>query len=337
MGMKRVWVRFATASFLSCAPFAFWAGTAKAADHIVFGTNWLAEGEHGGFYQALATGIYAKYGLDVEIRQGGPQLNHAQLLAAGRVDFNLGAGSLSEFNYVQNKLPLKAVAAIFQREPIALIAHPGEGNDSLDQLRGKPILIGQEASVTWWNYLKVAFGYTDSQIRPYTFNLGPFLADQHAIQQGYATSEPFAMEQAGVKPVVMLLADRGFNAYSTMIETTTARIKSNPDQVQRFVDASILGWISYLHDDPSPANALIKKANPEMTDALLAFTRAKLNEYHLIEAGDALALGVGAMTEQRWSEVFVMAYGAGLYPQELDWQSAYTLQFVNKKLGLKSP
>jgi NitT/TauT family transport system substrate-binding protein len=311
-----------------------WANQAHAGDRVVFGTNWLAEGEHGGFYQALATGIYARYGLDVEIRQGGPQLNHAQLLAAGRVDFNLGGGSLSEFNYVENKLPLVAVAAIFQRDPIALIAHPGMGNDGLDQLRGKPILIGQEASVTWWNYLKAAFGYTDSQIRPYTFNLGPFLADKHAVQEGYATSEPFAIEREGIKPVVMLLADRGFNAYSTMIETTAARIKANPDLVQRFVDASILGWISYLHDDPSAANALIKKANPEMTDALLAFTRAKMNEYHLVESGDALSLGVGAMTEQRWSEIFVMAYGAGLYPQNLNWQSAYTAQFVNKKLGL---
>jgi NitT/TauT family transport system substrate-binding protein len=325
--MKRCFVSLAVVMLMG-------ASAARASDHIVFGTNWLAEGEHGGFYQALATGIYARYGLDVEIRQGGPQLNHAQLLAAGRVDFNLGGGSLSEFNYVENKLPLVAVAAIFQRDPIALIAHPGMGNDSLDQLRGKPILVGQEASVTWWNYLKAAFGYTDSQIRPYTFNLGPFLADKHAIQEGYATSEPFAIEREGIKPVVMLLADRGFNAYSTMIETTAARIKANPDLVQRFVDASILGWISYLHDDPAAANALIKKANPEMTDALLAFTRDKMNAYHLVESGDALSLGVGAMTEQRWSEIFVMAYGAGLYPKNLDWQSAYTAQFVNKKLGL---
>jgi NitT/TauT family transport system substrate-binding protein len=310
------------------------AQTAQANDKIVFGSNWLAEGEHGGFYQALAKGIYAKHGIDVEIRQGGPSSNQAQLLAAGKIDFMLGGSSFGSLNFVQAKVPVIAVAALFQKDPIALIAHPGQGNDTLDQLRGKPIMLSQEAQTTWWNYVKAAFGYSDSQIKQYTFNLGPFLASPKAIQQGYVTSEPFQIEQQGVKPVVMLLADRGYNAYSTLIETTVKLTETNPDLVQRFVDASIEGWISYLHDDPTPGNEAIKKANPEMTDKLLAFSRAKMIEYGIVESGDANFLGVGAMTEQRWGEIFALSATAGLYPRELEWQSAYTLKFTNKKIGL---
>lgn len=307
---------------------------AEANDKVVFGSNWLAEGEHGGFYQALAKGIYAKHGIDVEIRQGGPSSNQAQLLAAGKIDFLLGGSSFGALNFVQAQVPVVAVAALFQKDPTALIAHPGQGNDSLDQLRGKPIMLSQEAQTTWWNYVKAAFGYTDAQIKQYTFNLGPFLANPKAIQQGYVTSEPFQMEQQGVKPVVMLLADRGYNAYSTLIETTYKLTETNPDLVQRFVDASIEGWVSYLHEDPTPGNEAIKKANPEMTDKLLAFSRAKMIEYDILEASDAAFLGVGAMTDQRWGEIFALTATAGLYSQELPWQTAYTLKFTNKKIGL---
>lgn len=307
----------------------------RAADKVTFGTNWVAQAEHGGFYQALAKGIYAKNGLDVTIRPGGPQLNHQQLLIAGRIDFNLGGNSFGAMNYAAQGIPMVIVASLFQKAPEVLIAHPGQGNDSLDALRGKPILLSSEAVSTWFPFLKVAFGFTDAQIRPYTFNLGPFLADKKTIQQGYATSEPFQIAQQGIKPVVMLLADRGYNAYSTTIETSRKLVQTNPDLVQRFVSASIEGWASYMNDDPEPANALIRKDNPEMTDALLAFSRAKMKEYGIVESGDALTLGIGAMTDQRWSEIYVSAASAGLYDKDFDYQKAYTLQFVNKKVGLR--
>src|SRR5438309_1780266 len=231
---------------------------ATAAETITFGTDWKAEAEHGGYYQAVATGIYRQHGLEVTLRQGGPQVNHAQLLAAGRLDFNLAPNSFIPLNFVQQKIPMVAVVAIFQKDPSVLIAHPGQGADGLAALKGRPIMIGSDTRVTSWQFLKQKFGYTDDQIRPYTFSVAPFLADPQAIQQGYLTSEPFIIEKEGVKPVVLLLADTGYSSYGGLIETSAKLMTEKPDLVQRFVDASIEGWYSYLNGDPALGNALIK-------------------------------------------------------------------------------
>jgi len=306
-----------------------------AAEAVNFGTDWKAEAEHGGFYQAIATGIYKKHGLDVNLRQGGPQVNHAQLLAAGVLDFNIGSNSFVPLNFVQEKIPMVAVAAFFQKDPSVLIAHPGQGDDSLVALKGKPIMIGSDTRVTAWLFLKQKFGYTDDQIRPYAFSVAPFLADPKSIQQGYLTSEPFIIEKEGVKPVVLLLADAGYSSYGSLIQTSRKLVQDKPDLVQRFVNASIEGWYSYLNDDPGPANALIKKDNPEMTDALLAYGRDKMKENGIIDGGDAKQSGIGAMTEARWRDFFETMVKAGLYPADLDFRKAYTLQFVNKKFGMR--
>jgi NitT/TauT family transport system substrate-binding protein len=311
------------------------AGTAEALDPVTFGTNWKAEPEHGGFYQAVATGIYAKYGLDVTIRPGGPQVNHAQLLAAGKIDFNMGGNVFEAFNYVQNDVPMVVVAATFQKDPQILMAHPDHGFETLADLKGHPILISQDARTTYWEWLKATYGFTDDQIRPYTFNPAPFLADPAAIQQGYLTSEPFAVErEGGFTPKVFLLADAGYDTYSTTIETSWKLVHDNPDLVQRFVSASIEGWYSYLYGDPAPANARIKADNPDMTDDQIAYSIAKLKEYGIADSREALELGIGAMTDQRWHDFFMFAADAGLYPKDLDLAKAYTLQFVNQKVGM---
>jgi NitT/TauT family transport system substrate-binding protein len=307
---------------------------AAAAETVSFGTDWKAEAEHGGYYQAIATGIYRKHGLDVALRQGGPQVNHAQLLAAGRLDFNLAPNSFGPLNFVSENIPMVAVAAIFQKDPSVLIAHPGQGNDTLAALKGKSIMIGSDTRVTSWVFLKSKFGYTDDQIRPYTFSVAPFLADPKAIQQGYLTSEPFTIEAQGVKPVVMLIADAGYASYGSLIQTSDKLVREKPDLVRRFVDASIEGWYSYLYGDPAPGNALIKRDNPEMTDALLAYGVAKIKEYGIVDSGDAKTAGIGAMTEARWRNFFETMANAGVYPKNLEFQKAFTLQFVNKKVGM---
>ena len=312
------------------------AHSAQALDEVTFGTNWKAEAEHGGFYQAVAEGIYERYGLDVTIRPGGPQVNHSQLLAAGTIDFNMGGGMFGAFNYVQNDIPMVVVAATFQKDPQILMAHPDQGFESLADLKGHPILISQDARTGYWEWLKAEHGFTDDQIRPYTFNPAPFLADKTAIQQGYLSSEPYAVErEGGFTPQVFLLADAGYNPYSTVIETSWQLVEENPDLVQRFVDASIEGWYSYLYGDPSPANALIKQDNPEMTDEQIAYSIEKMKAYGIVDSGDALELGIGAMTDERWQSFFQFAADAGLYPADLDLSRAYTTQFVNKKVGME--
>jgi NitT/TauT family transport system substrate-binding protein len=324
---------------LHVALIALLAATALApaarAETVTFGTDWKAEAEHGGYYQAIATGIYKKYGLDVELRQGGPQVNHAQLLAAGVLDFNLASNSFGPLNFAQQNIPMVAVAAMFQKDPSVLIAHPGEGNDSFVALKGKPIMISGDTRTGWWLFLKQKFGYTDDQIRPYNFSTAPFLADNKAIQQGYLSSEPYTIEKEGVKPVVLLLADAGYASYGSVIQCSLKLAQEKPDLVQRFVNASIEGWYSYLNGDPAPGNALIKKDNPEENDELIAYGVSKIKEYGIVDSGDAKTMGVGAMTDARWADFFETMSKAGLYPAGMNYKQAYTLQFVDKKVGMK--
>jgi len=307
---------------------------AKPPDKVAFGLDWQAEAEYRGYYQAQATGIYARHGLDVTIRQGGPQVNQAQMLLAGRLDFNLASNSFLALNFARESLPFVAVAAMFQRDPAILLAHPGTGHDSFEALRGTPIMLGADSRAGWWNFLRARFGYTDAQVRPYAFSLAPFLADKGAVQQGYLGSEPFLVRQAaGFDPVVLLLADAGYSGYGSLVTASTKLVEGNPDLVQRFLDASIEGWVSYLHGDPAPGNALIKKENPEMTDALLAYGRAALRDRGILESGDAAKGGIGAMSDARWADFFQVMSGQGLYPAGLDPRRAYTLRFVNKGVG----
>lgn len=325
--------------YLVCAAFAAGAlagGAAHAQQPVklTMGTNWKAQAEHGGYYQAVATGMYKKHGLDVTIRMGGPQVNNPQLLAAGVLDFSMGSDSFNGLNFVKNNIPLVVVGAMFQKDPRVLIAHPGQGNDSLAALKGKPIMIASASRNNYWNFLRAKYGYTDDQIRAYTFNLAPFLADKTAIQQGFLTSEPLKIQGAGIKPVVMLLADNGYDSYATTLETTVKLVKENPDVVQRFVNATLEGWYGYLYGDRSAANALIKEHNPDMSDEQLAYSHAKMKEYGIVDSGDALTLGIGAMTDQRWREFADTMIKAGVYPVDVDVKKAYTLQFVNKKQGM---
>src|SRR3978361_23066 len=277
-------------------------GTARANDKVVFGLDWKAEAEYGGYYQAVATGIFAKHGLDVTIQQGGPQVNHTQLLLAGRLDFNISSNSFLALNFVKENIPFRAVAGMFQKDPVVLIAHPGQGNDSFPALKGKPIMISGDSRVGWGTFLKAKFGYSDSQIRPYTFNLAPFLQDKNAIQQGYLGSEPFSIQQqAHFDPVVLLMADAGFRGYASMIATSDKKIEQQPDLVKRFIDASIEGGYSYLYGDPAAGNALLKQANAEMNDALIAYGISSMKAHGILDSGDALTQGIGTMSAARWA------------------------------------
>jgi NitT/TauT family transport system substrate-binding protein len=312
-----------------------WPVSAHAFDKVTFGTNWLAEAEHGGFYQALVDGTYDKYGLDVTIQQGGPQVNHRLLLLAGKIDFLMGANTLQTFDALAQNVPTIAVAAMFQKDPQVLIAHPDAGIDKFTDLKRLTLFVSNEGLVTYFQWLKADFGFDQSKVKPYTFNPQPFLADKNSAMQGYVTSEPFAIEKVLHKaPKVFLLADQGFNAYSTLIETRRDVVAKKPDLVQRFVDASIIGWYRYLYGDNRAANEMIKKLNPEMTDDLLAYSVTKMKEYGIVDSGDAQEVGIGAMSDSRMQSFFEKMVRAGLVKSTLDIQKAYTLEFVDKKVGL---
>ena len=312
------------------------AANAQTFDKVSFGTNWAAEAEHGGFYQALADGTYKRYGLDVTIVPGGPQVNNRLLLAVGKLDFFMSANTLQSFDAVQQKVPTLAVAAMFQKDPQVLIAHPGAGIDKFTDLKNVTLFVSKEGIATYFQWLKADYKFDESKVKPYTFNAQPFLTDPNSAMQGYVTSEPYAIEtQAHIKPKVFLLADNGFNSYSTLIETRQDLVENQPSLVQRFVDASIIGWYHYLYRDNSAGNALIKKNNPDMSDDLLAYSVAKMKEYGIVDSGDSVSLGIGAMTDARMASFFDKMVRAGVVDPHIDFRQAYTLRFVNKMVGLE--
>jgi NitT/TauT family transport system substrate-binding protein len=331
--MMRFWVALAFAAM--CAGQAPAQTLDKVTlDKVTFGTNWVAQPEHGGFYQALADGTYKKYGLDVTILPGGPNSNNRILLPVGKIDFYMSANLLQSFDAVEQKVPTVAVAASFQKDPQVFLVHPDQGIETFEDLKKLNLLVSKEGLVGYYQWLKKDYGFTDKQVRPYNFNPQPFFADKRMAMQGYVTSEPFAVETQGkFKPKIFLLADQGFSTYSTLIETRRDLVEKKPDLVQRFVDASSIGWYNYLYGDNKAANALIKKQNPEMTDALIDYSIAKMKEYGIVDSGDAIKLGIGSITDARMKNFFDRMVRAGVIKAGLDDRKSYNTQFVNKGVG----
>ena len=299
---------------------------AMAQDKLTFLTSWYAQAEHGGFYQAVARGIYKKHGLDVTVRMGGPQVNGLQLLAAGQADFIMGY-DFQALKAIEQGIPVVTVGTSFQRDLQGMLTHDDIPN--LAGLKGRTILIATSGRTTWWPWLKAKYGYTDDQVRAYTFNLQPFFADRKLAQQGYLSSEPFQAERAGVKTRFFLFADDGYPPYGTTIVGMQKMVKERPEVVARFVRATMEGWKSYL-EDPSAGNALIKKDNPNMTDEQLAYGLAMLRKHGLVTGGDAAKAGIGVITEERWKRTFDYMVGAGLLKADVDFRQAFTTQFVRE-------
>jgi NitT/TauT family transport system substrate-binding protein len=301
-------------------------GSAQAQEQFTYMTNWYAQAEHGGFYQAVATGIYKKLGLDVTIKMGGPQVNIMQIMAAGQTECVMGSSDLQMMQIRESGVPVVTVAAIFQKDPQVLIAH--EDVKSFEQMKGKTILIAQSANRGYWPWVKAKFGLTDEQTRPYTFNIQPFVADKNVVQQGYLTSEPYAIQKAGVKANTLMFSDYGYPAYATTISCMDKTVKERAKAVAAFVRGSAEGWKSYLAD-PAPGNALIKKANPNMTDDQLAYSVAKLKETGMVLGGDAAKLGVGVMTDARLKASLDFLASAKLVdPSKVDLAAAFPTTFV---------
>lgn len=311
------------------------ATSASAQDKVRFGTNWLAQGGHGGFYQAVADGTYAEHGLEVEIVMGGPQMNNRPMLPAGRLDFLMAGNLLLSFDNVRNEIPTMVVAAIYQKDPQVLMAHKGVYDSFADLGTAPKILISRDGQFSFWQWLVTEHGFKDEQLRPYGFNLAEYLTDTAIVQQGYGTAEPLYAAQEGADPEVFLLADQGWSTYASTIEARTEMIENNPDLVQRFLDATAIGWYNYLYNDPTLGNQAIMAANPEQTEEKLAKEVAQIKALDIIDSGNALEKGIGAMDLDRVRAFYELTVRAGILPEgSVDLDKVATDQFVNKGVGM---
>lgn len=308
--------------------------TVQAQEKMTFLSSWRAQAEHGGYYQAVATGLYKACGLDVSIRMGGPGTDAKALLAGGAVDGIMGSFTDDPFRLNEAGFAAQAVMASFQKTPQILMTHPGNGIVKLEDMRGRPIMIGQSSRTTFWPFLRARYGFSDGQIRAYNFQMGPWLVDRTAIQQGFVSSEPFKVRtEANIEPTIFMLSDLGYLSYSSMPIFPTKTIREKPRAIQCFVDATIDGWIDFFRD-PAPAAVLIKRDNPDNSDALIADAIDKMKKYGIVETDETKRNGIGTMSEARFRGHFEMMRDEGLYKPDFDWRSAFTLDFVNKRRGL---
>ncbi len=315
------------------------AGTSAFADghltEVTFGSNWVAQAEHGGFYQSVVDGTYEACGLSVTIVPGGPQVNNRALLLAGRIDYHMGGDLLQAFNAVKEGIPVVAVAASFQKHPQVIVAHPGQA-ETFEDLKNLELLIGDNGYQSFYQWMIAEFGFTAEQRTPYTFNPAPFLADTSTGMQGYLSSEPYLVEkEGGFEPDVFLIADAGYSTYATTIETMAATIEEKPEEVKCFVEGSILGWYNFLYGDNAAARELIKTDNPEMTDDKIDFAIAKMLENGIVLSGEAEELGIGVITDAKVEDFYNKMVDAGVIDAGLNYQSAYTTEFVGNGLGME--
>ena len=307
---------------------------AQETESVAFGTNWLPQAEHGGFYQSVADGTYEACGLDVEIVPGGPQVNNRALMLAGRIDFHMGGDMLQAFNAVKEGIPVVSVAAIFQKHPQVILAHPGEA-DSWDELKDLTLLIGDNGFASYYQWMMAEHGFTAEQREPYTFNPAPFLADPRKGMQGYLSSEPYVVRsEGGFEPNVFLIADNGYSSYATTIETMAETIEERPEVVRCFVEGSIKGWYAYLHGDNAAANAMILEANPDMSQDKIDYAIQRMTEEGIVISGEAETAGIGVITEEKVGDFFDKMVEAGVIEGDVDWRASFTTEFVGEGVGM---
>ncbi|WP_375260256.1 ABC transporter substrate-binding protein [Citreimonas sp.] len=310
------------------------AATAQDLKPVVFGTNWLAQAEHGGFYQSVADGTYAECGLDVTIMPGGPQVNNRALMLAGKMDFHMGGDMLQAFNAVAQGIPVVMVGATFQKHPQVILAHPGKA-ESFEDLKDLTLLIGDNGFTSYYQWMISEYGFTPDQREPYTFNPAPFIADENKGMQGYLSSEPYAVEkESGIVPDVFLIADAGFSSYATTIETMADTIENDPEAVKCFVEGSAKGWYNFLYGDNAEARELIKTDNPDMTDDKIDYAISKMKEWGIVDSGDALEDGIMAINPAVVQDFYDKMVTAGVIEDGLDIEASYTTEFVNAGVGM---
>jgi NitT/TauT family transport system substrate-binding protein len=284
--------------------------------------NWFPEHEHGGYFAALVGGLYRDAGLDVQILPGGPQAPVAARVASGDVEF----GILNADDVLLARaagVPLVALFAPLQTSPACVMVHRSAGIERLADLRD--LTLAMQVAAAHFQYLQRHVPLTGVTIVPYSGSIAEFLANPRWAQQAYAISEPILAAAKGSDPRCLLIADIGFNPYTSVLVTREALIRTAPDVVRGMVAASAKGWKRYL-EDPAPAHARILELNPEVGRPTLDRGVQALAPFVLTE--DALGRGIGTMSADRWQALAAQMLDARSLAQPVDPTAAFDAGFL---------
>ena len=264
---------------------------------VRFKTDWHPQAEHGGFYQAVARGFYRESGIDVDIVPGGPGVPVSQIVLSGQVDLAMGRSD-DMIAWVSKGLPFVVVGVYMERDPQAILVHEESPVRTFADLNNRTVM--GVAGSNWIDYIKLHY-HIDFRLIPSNFGIAQFMADKDFIQQCFVTNEPYFVRKNGGHPRTLLMSDSGFNPYR-VIYTTQRYLREHPAEVRAFVAASLRGWDDFMNGDPSPAKALISKANENMPGEFMDYSIKALRDYHIVAGRADLGERPGLMTRRRMQE-----------------------------------
>lgn len=285
---------------------------------------------HGGFYQAIATGAYERRGLNVEILAGPSGADIPALLAASAVELAIGRDSFLPMRLIAERAPVKAVAAFLQKDPVVLMAHPGQELEDLTVLRGRRILMEPADQAGFWTWLRARFDLAADQAQAGApeDNLKAFRADPESVLIGRATdgASSLVAPAVGFAPLVLTPAEDGYPSYSSLVLAPNAFARDNAQALRDFIAASVEGWRDYVHGEGAKGDALIRRANPDLSQRRLDAARQTLRAEAMVDGGDAALYGLGTMTPERWQAFADQTQTA--YSAPPDWREAFTIQYL---------
>ncbi|MFN4040699.1 MAG: ABC transporter substrate-binding protein [Brevundimonas sp.] len=260
-----------------------------------------------GVFQALATDLYARRRLSIERLPDATPLG--ERLGASNAELALAADAVAILDLAAQRAPVRAVAAFLQKSPLALIARGQPGPDLISTLRDRPILVSPSDAPLAWPWLRARFGLVETQRQAATTDA--FFDEPGAVLLADVLTAPQAVLQT--RPQIQLLADQGYPAYGGVLAVPDAFARDNVRALRDFVAETVEGWRDYLQDDPDAAHALMRQADPSLTEPVQMAARSRMRDLALVEGGDAALVGLGAMTAERWQAVSEAAVQAGLF------------------------
>lgn len=280
------------------------------AAEIKIALNWKPEAEFGGFYAAQVHDIFKKHHLDVTLVPGGAGTPGVQMVAGGKFDF--AVASADEIAIAQSHgVKIIALFATYQTNTQGIMTHEERAFKNLAEVFNSSGKLALQKALPYALYLQKKFANSKTQIVPFLGGINIFLVDKNYSQQCFVTSEPISAAKKSQKVKTFLVADAGYNPYTTVLLTRQDFLAKNSNLVRDLVAALREGHAAYLAD-PRKTNELMNKLNPSVD--LETLQASALIQKKFIEVpGTAL----GSMTSARWASLVDQLLELGLIKKKI--------------------